>query len=91
MGGAGAVCQPYTYHHPPRTLAPCLPTPRAGRRPSAVGSHVLQRGEAAELRGHVSAQAVVIKVPACERGTSRGGERGEREGVQGHGSVWGGF
>jgi len=75
-GGRGAegVCQPYSaiVRMPPR---PRLPTaPRAGRRPSAAGSHPPQRGgEGAELRGQAAAQAVVAKVPASEEGHQRGG------------------
>ena len=48
-----------------------------GWQPSAAGSHVIQRGEGAELRGQAAAQAVAVKGPASERGTS-GGVRGVR-------------
>ena len=71
-----------------RPLAPLTthasPTRRGGRRPSAAGSHALQRGEAAELRGQAAAQAVAVEVPASERGASGGmrGMRGEREGTE---------
>jgi len=72
-------------------LAPASPhtAPRAGRRPSAAGSHVRQRGEGAELRGQAAAQAVVVKLPASEKGHPRGGERGEREGVERRGKCGG--
>ena len=59
---------------PPPPLPP--PTPRAGRRPSAAGSQDRQRGEGAELRGQAAAQAVLVKVPASERGHQRRGLRG---------------
>jgi len=89
----GAVCRPYVLSPLAPSLAPASPTPRAGRRPSAVGSHVIQRGEGAELRGQAAAQAVITKLPASERGTRGGVERGEREGGAaregGHGSCRG--
>jgi hypothetical protein len=72
---------------PPR---PCLPTaPRAGRRPSAAGSHLRQRGEGAELRGQAAAQAFLAKVPASEKGHQLGSERGERERVERRGRCGG--
>ena len=77
------ACQPHALSPPP--------TPRAGRRPSAAGSHAAQRGEGAELRGQAAGQAVAAKVPASERGTSGGGEKGEREVVVRRGRGRGGM
>ena len=56
-------------------LAPASPTPRARQQLSPACSHVLQRGEGAELRGQAAAQAVVAKRPARPRCT--GGMWGE--------------
>ena len=78
--GVQGRCANTTCHRPPRRLR--VPTLRgAGRRPSVAGSHVPQPGEAAELRGQAAAQAVLVKVPASNRGTPAG----EREGVRGEG------
>jgi len=73
-GAGGARCVPCSPTPTALLLPrPCLPTaPRAGRRPSAAGSHVIHRGEGAELRGQAAAQAVVAKVPASEKGHQRG-------------------
>jgi len=79
----------------PRALArspprPCLPTaPRAGRRPSAAGSHPRQRGEGAELRGQAAAQAVLVKPPASEKGHQRGVRGVRGRGWRGAGGVGG--
>ena len=72
-GGVQGLHASPTCHHPPRPLAPCLPTPRAGRRPSAAGSHVRQRGEAAELRGQATAQGCFDEGPCEREGRQLGG------------------
>ena len=71
MGGVGAACRPYVLLSP-RPLAPAPPKPRAGWRQSAAGAHARQRGESPKLRGQAAGQAVAVKPPASERGTSGG-------------------
>ena len=63
------------YRGLPRPSSAVGMLPRAGRRQqSAAGSHEVQRGEDAELRGQAAGQAVILKLPAA-RGAPEVDER----------------